>query len=287
MHLQTYLDRIGYSGDVAPTLGTLAALLRHHALAIPFENLDVQLGRRLTLDPDAAFDKIVRRGRGGWCYEQNGLFGAVLAEIGFGVTRVAGAVMRAGREDISDANHLALLVETEDAPGRRFLADAGFGGSLVEPIELAEATHRQPPFHLGLRRLDDGYWQFHEDAGDGEFSFDFEPVPGDEDALARRCDYLQSDPTSGFVRSLVAQIRLPDAHRTLRGRVLSEIGPRGSEERLIDSADELVETLSRQFRLDVPEVRDLWPRIVERHEEHVTEQAGDHEDDQDDQDPNN
>jgi len=257
MHLQPYLDRIGYSGDVAPTLGTLAALLRHHALAIPFENLDVQLGRRLTLDPDAAFDKIVRNKRGGWCYEQNGLFGAVLAEIGFDVTRVAGAVMRAGREDISNANHLALLVETEDAPGRRFLADVGFGGSLVDPIEFAEANHRQPPFHLGLRRLDDGYWQFHEDAGDGEFSFDFEPVPGDEDALARRCDYLQTDPTSGFVKSLVAQIRLPDAHRTLRGRVLSEIGPEGETERLIRSADELVETLARQFQLNVPEVRDL------------------------------
>ncbi|HZX25147.1 MAG TPA: arylamine N-acetyltransferase, partial [Woeseiaceae bacterium] len=186
MHLQPYLDRIGYSGDPVPTLATLSALVRRHALAIPFENLDVQLGRHLTLDPDAAFDKIVRRRRGGWCYEQNGLFGAVLAEIGFGVTRVAGAVMRAGREDISNANHLALLVETEDAPGRRFLADVGFGGSLVDPIELAEVNHRQPPFHLGLRRLDDGYWQFHEDAGDGEFSFDFEPVPGDEDALARR-----------------------------------------------------------------------------------------------------
>jgi len=71
--------------------------------------------------------------------------------------------------------------------------------------------------------------------------------------------------------SLVAQIRLPDAHRTLRGRVLSEIGPCGSEERLIDSADELMETLERQFHLDVAEVRDLWPRIVERHEEFIKE----------------
>ncbi|WP_405226772.1 arylamine N-acetyltransferase family protein [Lentisalinibacter sediminis] len=275
MHLQPYLDRIGYPGPVTPTLATLRALLRHHALAVPFENLDVQLGRRLTLDPGAAFDKIVHNKRGGWCYEQNGLFGAVLATIGFGVTRIAGAVMREGREDISAANHLALLIETEDAPGRRFLADVGFGGSLLEPIELAETTHSQPPFHLGLRRLAHGHWQFHEDAGEGEFTFDFESVPGDEDALARRCDYLQSDPTSGFVRSLVAQIRLPDAHRTLRGRVLSEIGPRGSEERLIDSADDLLHTLARQFHLDVPEVRDLWPRIVERHEEFMRGQAAD------------
>lgn len=275
MDLQAYLDRIGYPGTVTPTLRTLRALLRHHALAIPFENLDVQLGRRLTLDPDAAFDKIVDRRRGGWCYEQNGLFGAVLTSIGFGVTRVAGTVMREGREDVSDANHLALLIETMDAPGRRFFADVGFGGSLIEPIELAVARHRQPPFRLGLRRLRDGGWRFHEDAGDGEFSFDFEAVPGDEAALARRCDYLQCDPTSGFVKSLVAQIRTPDAHRTLRGRIYTEIGPGGTEERLVDGADDLVETLSRQFALDVPEVRDLWPHIVERHEEYVREQAGD------------
>ena len=69
LQLGAYLDRIGYDGALAPDLATLTALHRHHLLAIPYENLDVQLGRELTLDIDAIYEKIVRRRRGGWCYE--------------------------------------------------------------------------------------------------------------------------------------------------------------------------------------------------------------------------
>lgn len=273
MSLRDYFHRIGYGGTVAPTLETLGALLRDHVLTIPFEALDVQLGRPLTTDVDAAWEKIVVRGRGGWCYEQNGVFGRVLEEIGFGVTRIAGAVMRAERGPESEANHLALLVETEDRPGRRYLADVGFGSSLIEPIELREASYRQAPFDLGLRRLDDGHWQFFEDAGDGVFTFDFEDRPGDEAALSERCHYLQTDPDSGFVKSLVAQIRRDDAHVTLRGRVLSSIGPDGTESRFIGSAEELTAVLRGLFSLDVPEVAGLWPRIARRHEEYLRERA--------------
>ncbi len=273
MSLQDYFHRIGYGGTVAPTLETLGALLRDHVLTIPFEAFDVQLGRPLTTDVDAAWEKIVVRGRGGWCYEQNGVFGRVLEEIGFGVTRIAGAVMRAERGPESEANHLALLVETEDRPGRRYLADVGFGSSLIEPIELREASYRQAPFDLGLRRLDDGHWQFFEDAGDGVFTFDFEDTPGDEAALSERCHYLQTDPDSGFVKSLVAQIRLPDGHVTLRGRVLTTVSPEATDTSLIESADAMLDTLSHHFGLDVPEVAGLWPRIVARHEEFLREQA--------------
>jgi N-hydroxyarylamine O-acetyltransferase len=88
--LQQYLWRIGFEGQLIPTLVTLDALQRRHALNVPFENLDVQLGRTLTTDADTAFDKIVLDRRGGWCYEQNGLFGWALGEIGFEVPRRCG-----------------------------------------------------------------------------------------------------------------------------------------------------------------------------------------------------
>src|SRR4249920_904388 len=94
MELSAYLERIGYSGPVAPDPATLKALHRAHLLAIPYENLDVQLRRTVTTDPAAAYDKIVRRGRGGWCYEMNGLFGAMLEAVGFDVMRMAGAANR-------------------------------------------------------------------------------------------------------------------------------------------------------------------------------------------------
>ena len=94
MDLQLYLDRIGFAGASRPDLATLRAIHRGHSLSISYENLDVQLGRPLTTSPAEAFEKIVRRGRGGWCYEMNGLLAAVLEEIGFKVTRLAGGVGR-------------------------------------------------------------------------------------------------------------------------------------------------------------------------------------------------
>jgi N-hydroxyarylamine O-acetyltransferase len=268
--LKDYLKRISYDGNVAPSLSVLEALLAHHVQSVPFENLDVQLGTKLTTDPAAAYEKIVRGQRGGWCYEQNGLFGWALAEIGFDVTRVAAAVMRIERGDVASANHLCLLVKTADAD-QTFLVDAGFGGSMIAPIPLAESDHQQAPFHIGLRKTDDGHWRFWEDLGKGEFSFDFQAEAADEDALSDKCDFLQTDPSSGFVQNLVAQLRLPDQHKTLRGRVFSVATSSGIDTRTLDSADELLAVLHEEFRLNVPAVRNLWPRIEERHAELVRE----------------
>ena len=266
MNLSSYLARIGFRRTPRPNIVTLRLLQRAHTLAVPFENLDVQLGRPLTTDVREAYEKIVLRRRGGWCYEQNGLFGWALSEIGFEVTRVAAAVMRAERGEVSEANHLALLVRTPDAD-EAWLADVGFGGSLLDPIRLEERAHRHDPFRLGLRRLDDGYWQFWEDAGDGEFRYDFRPGPASEDALARLCAHLQADPESHFVLNLVAQARTPRRHTTLRGRVLTHIDAGGERASMLGSADQLVQTLAGVFGLDVPEVADCWPRVRERHEQ--------------------
>lgn len=272
--LEAYFERIDYQGDAKPTLETLRALQRQHVLNVPFENLDVQLGRPLSTDPEAAFDKIVIRGRGGWCYEQNGLFGWILAALGFSVTRVAAAVMRLDRGPVSSANHLCLIVGIPGQTGRRYLADVGFGGSLIDPLQLTETDNLQAPFRLGLRRLADGYWQFWEHDGEGEFSYDFLARPGDEQALSDRCVFLQNDPASGFVLNLVAQRRTPDEHRTLRGRVYTVRRSSGKTETVIPSADTLVDILGHEFGLHVPEVSDLWPRIVERHEAFTAERRG-------------
>ena len=145
MKLRDYLHRIRFGGSVRPSLRSLAELQRCHVLSVPFENLDVQLGVPVAMAPEAAFEKIVARGRGGWCYEQNGLFGWALSEIGFDVTRVAAAVRRKERGDAALANHLCLLVRVPDDPRSVYLADAGFGGSMIEPISLKESQHEQAP----------------------------------------------------------------------------------------------------------------------------------------------
>jgi N-hydroxyarylamine O-acetyltransferase len=264
--LQDYLRRIEYAGDVGTSKSVLFALQKHHLAAIPFENLDVQLGVPVTIDSKAAFEKIVGNGRGGWCYEQNGLFGWALKEIGFDVTRVAAAVMRQERGDIAAGNHLCLLVRLPDL-GDTFLADVGFGGGMLQPIPLLESQYEQPPFRIGLTEIDGGNWRFWEDDGNGKFSYDFRAERADESALKDKCQFMQNDPSSSFVLNLVAQIRADEEYRVLRGRVLKTSRRGGSETSILDSADELLDVLRRHFNLDVPAVTQLWPAIVARHKE--------------------
>ena len=205
------------------------------------------------------------RGRGGWCYEQNGLFGWALSEIGFDVTRVAAAVRRDERGDDALANHLCLVVRSPDSPDSVWLADVGFGGSMIEPIPLEASQHEQAPFRIGLQQLDDGHWQFREESGAESVSYDFLLEPGDESAMSEKCRQLQTDPNSSFVLNLVAQQRTPQTHVVLRGRVLTTNTASGKENRLLQSSGDLADTLKDVFQLDVPEAASLWPRIVARH----------------------
>ncbi len=266
MKLQHYLDRINYEGSLEPGFATLAALQEAHVCCVPFENLDVQLGRPLSTSIDEAYKKIVVNSRGGWCYEQNGLFGWALSEIGFDVRRIAASVMRKQKGVESEASHLCLLVQSPES-NTKYLADVGFGGSMIKPIALEAAQHHQPPFKLGLEQLDDGYWRFSESLGDGKFTFDFLDEPARESLLTRKCANLQSDPASSFVLNLAAQLRTRDEHFVLRGRVFTVARPGTTESKTLDSSEELVSVLRNEFRLDVREVADLWPRITARHEE--------------------
>jgi N-hydroxyarylamine O-acetyltransferase len=270
MDLQAYLDRIAYTGPLAPDLATLRALHRAHLLAIPYENLDVQLGRRVTTDPADAYDKIVRRRRGGWCYEMNGLLGWALGQIGFPVTRMAGAANREITDDSVIGNHLVLLTQIDGQP---WIADVGFGDGSLEPFPLAEWEGPVAGFPFRLSKLDQHWWRFHNHPHGGAKSFDFQVEAADPAVLAGRCDWLQSSPDSGFVLNLVAQRYRADTILQLRGRVLREVTPAGPSQRLLDSADELVACLKDDFTLDVPEVAGLWPKVVARHDQVTAEAA--------------
>lgn len=265
MNLGLYLERIGFDGNAIPSAESLSALLRCHILSVPFENLDVQLGIPVTTAIQPAFDKIVRRGRGGWCYEQNGLFGWALTEIGFDVTRVAAAVRRDERDINALANHLCLLVRIPDDPRTVYLADVGFGGSMIAPIPLRASEYRQAPFGISLHQLDDGYWRFNEVSATDAVSYDFLAEPGDESAMSEKCTQLQTVPESSFVLNFVAQQRMPEAHISLRGRVLRKTAASGQETRTLQSSSEFSDVLRTVFKLDVPASADLWPAIVERH----------------------
>ena len=138
---------------------------------------------------------------------------------------------------------------------------------MINPIPLIEAEYEQAPFQIGLRKAPDQRWRFWEDDGGGEFSYDFTAGTADESALSHKCDFLQTDPSSGFVLNLVVQVRTPQEHKSLRGRVLRILSATGTESRILSSADELLEVLSHHFSLDVPQAEELWPQIIARHKQ--------------------
>lgn len=131
--INAYLDRIAHRGPIDVSIETLRALHTAHALAVPFENLDIHLGRPILLDEAAIFDKIVTRRRGGYCFEMNGLMTAVLRQLGFSVKTLAARIMRSST-DVRAKTHRLQLVEVD---GERWIVDVGFGGNgLIAPLRL-------------------------------------------------------------------------------------------------------------------------------------------------------
>ena len=158
MDLSAYLTRIGYEGDLTPTRQTLAAVQRAHLLAIPYENLDVQLGRPRTTAVSEAYAKMVGGRRGGWCYDMNGLLGWALKEMGFSVRRLATGVYRSGAGDEAVGNHLVLRVDFEDG---LLLADAGLAGGPFTPYPVVEGEFSAHGFSFRLEAIEDGWWRLH------------------------------------------------------------------------------------------------------------------------------
>ena len=257
MDLAAYLNRVGHAGPVRADLETLRALHRAHGLAIPYENFDVQLKRLITTDPAAAFEKLVTRKRGGWCYEMNGTFGLVLEAIGFKVTRLAG-------DGAEPASHLVLTV---DLDGETYVADVGFADGPIEPYPLVEGPFSQGGFDYRVEFLEGGRWQLH--------NHKFGAVPGfsavgpDEGAMAERCQYLQTSPESAFVQNTTVFRRNAEGFISLIGRTLRTITPAGVAKEDVPSAEAYVATLKDRFGLDLPETASLWPVICSRHEQYL------------------
>ncbi|MDQ8203583.1 arylamine N-acetyltransferase [Pelagicoccus sp. SDUM812003] len=143
--LDAYLRRIGLCERPEPSLAFLKRLHRLHESTIPFENLDVLLGREISIELPAIQRKLVEQGRGGYCFEQNSLFAAALRAIGFTVTPMLARVLwMQPTQAVPPLSHMILRVETERGPQ---LADVGFGGvGLVEPISLSSTSVQHQAF---------------------------------------------------------------------------------------------------------------------------------------------
>jgi len=196
-----YTARIGYSGPLAPTVAVLCDLHRRHMEAVPFENLDVPLGRRILLAPDALWDKVMIRRRGGFCYELNTLFGRMLQALGYPVDFLSARVWT-GAGWGPDKDHMALLVHVGT---EAWLADVGFGDSFVVPLRLVPDTVQEDGFKAYRLLEGGGSWVMQEQGPDGAWNhaYQFARQAHAPESFQEMCDYQQTSPHSTFTRRVV------------------------------------------------------------------------------------
>src|SRR6185295_5670328 len=255
MHLlllgyDAYLTRIAYAGPREPTISTLTALHAAHVTAIPFENLDILLGRGIDLDLAALERKLVIERRGGYCFEQNTLFRAALEGLGFRVISLAARV-QVGATAVRPRTHMLLLVDVE---GEVFLADVGFGGDgPVLPLPLVEGRETWlGGFGHRLRREGEAWVVEGNSVGNwGDlYMFTLEPQHPADFVMANH--FTSTFPASPFVNNLTVQRSWPEGWLVLRNRdlTLREGGVTTSE--TIRDPEHLLEVLRDRFGLAFP-----------------------------------
>ncbi|MEN8165074.1 MAG: arylamine N-acetyltransferase, partial [Acidobacteriota bacterium] len=234
MDIDAYLERIGYEGSHEPTTETLRQLHRAHMLAVPFENLDIPLGNPMRLSLPFLYDKIVRRRRGGFCYELNGLFGWLLEQLGFSVVMVSARVFD-GTQPGPEFDHLVLLVEMEDW----HVVDVGFGDSFLEPLRLDSGDEYE--LHGSSYRLtgsgSERIFQRRRQS-DWEPQYVFSPVPRQLADFTGMCQYHQTSPESKFTQKTVCSLATEDGRITVSNRrLITAAGGRREEREVSDQAE--------------------------------------------------
>lgn len=263
--LDAYFARIGHRGPARPDLATLNAIISAHVRSIPFENLDVLLGRPVQIEPERVAAKLIDERRGGYCFEQNTLLMHVLRALGFAVRPLAGRV-RFQRPPgyLAARTHLLLRVEVA---GESWLADVGVGGiSPTSALRLALDVTQQTP-HEPRRIVRSGTWSgfdlwgadarlFHQVLIAGQwhdvYEFTLDEMPVSDRVIANW--YTSTNPDSQFKSHLMVARATADGRVTLSNR---ELGLRMRDgrhaTRLLSSPDELLEVLTEQFDLHFPE----------------------------------
>ncbi|HEY5409770.1 MAG TPA: arylamine N-acetyltransferase [Caulobacteraceae bacterium] len=264
--LDAYFERIGYAGERAPTLAVLTALQRAHPAAIPFESLDPFLGRPVRIDPASLEAKLLRGGRGGYCFENNGVFWRVLEALGFEVTPLSARVRWMAPDDAPPAplSHMILRVTLPEGP---FLCDVGFGGqSPTAPLRFDPGAE-QPTAHGTYRLMpQDAVWELQmrlPDRWAAMYRFNLEPrVLADYETANW---FTSTHPDSRFTNNLIASLA-PEGRRLnlFNTELTTHFADGRMEQRRIGSPGELHQVLTGTFglRVDQGEAERMFQRLT-------------------------
>ena len=245
LDVTAYLNRINYSCPVAPTLETLRAVHRAHLFTVPFENLDIGLRREIPCDESAALRKIVERKRGGFCYEMNGAFAALLREMGFHITLLSARVAREDGSEGPEFDHLTLRVDLEEP----WLADVGFGDSFLDPLRLKVDIEQEQGGRF-FRLVEDSeriQLQMREPGKAWKNQYSFTQTPRGLEDFAAMCRYHQTSPESHFTRKRICTMATEDGRVTLADYKLIVTRNGQREERMLGSEEEWRQALQNYF----------------------------------------
>lgn len=263
LDLDAYFARIGYAGPRTPEFSTVQAIHALHPAAIPFEGLDPLLGRRVALDLASLQAKLVHGRRGGYCFEQNALFAAVLAALGLAATELGARVRwMAPPDHHGPRTHMLLHVDFPEGP---YLLDVGFGGYLLSaPVRLEHALEQSTPSGTVRVMADGPSWTMQAKLQTGWqdlYRFTLEPqLPADH--MVGNW-FTSAHPESIFTNNLLVQRLAPEGRINLLNNRLTLRGYDGvAEERTLTGPGELREVLETVFAITPPaDPADIWDRL--------------------------
>ncbi len=227
MDVPACLKRIQYEGPLEPSYETLRGLQSAFLLSVPFENLDIHIGRRIEIGPDHLFHKVVNERRGGFCFELNSLFPDLLTTLGFDVTFHAARMMRDGKPG-REAGHMVLVVDLD----KRYLVDVGNGKSCREPLHLDgsnETIAEDFRYRLGTTEL--GPAVFEKPSGEEwrvRFVFSTDRLKRAD--FVEPCHWTQTSPESIFTKNKICTLAREDGRITLMNSILNVTDKNGSRE---------------------------------------------------------
>jgi N-hydroxyarylamine O-acetyltransferase len=266
-HLALYLQRLGYDAPPAPTLETLRLLQRRHTSAFAFENLTTLSGEPVLIDLPSVEQKVLLENRGGYCYELNNLFLALLQELGFEARGISGRVVMGQPEGAWTARTHRLSLVTLD--GVRYITDVGFGGMVPTAPLILDSTTEQPTPHEPYRieQHDDGYTLRANVAGEWKAMYIFDLQRQEDIDYAVGNWYVSTHPESSFRKQLMVARTGEGWRRTLNNGnfAIHRVGSE-SERRQVADVDELVALLAREFGIRVPEhagLKSVLGRLIE------------------------
>lgn len=254
MDVEPYLRRIEYNGPREPSSAALRSLHRQHLFTVPFENLDIALKTPIFLDLTLQYDKIVRRHRGGFCYELNGLFCALLIALGFRVQMLSARVRRDDGGFGPEFDHMLLRVDLEEP----WLVDVGFGDSFVDPIVFRAGGADQVNGHRYLVLPFGEEWQLLRQDDKGEVPlYIFRDLPRQFSEYEGMSTFHQTSPESGFTKRWICSKATRDGRITLANRRLIVTAGDRREESVLATDDEVRQCLRDHFAIEFDDSVDL------------------------------